>query len=1424
VQSSDDPHKNIISHDQTVYFANTSPHCNNLPLTSSLHQFQILTNKQQTFITILVNDKMGKLKLTKRPPTPEQNSSCLNFLFFGWLTPMFTLAIAKRKSGDSLELNDLWQPIDADNAKIIAGKFMVQYEEKLKTKKEEKEGILESKDLRSVLISALFTVGWTRFVKAGCLKIFNTLLQFMYPICVNQILIYIELVGTPKAQPIYLGYLWAVLLGAAMLTKAVTENHYFHLQQRVAWQTRTAIQAAIYRKSLRLSAAARQTKSVGQLVNLMQIDAMKIEFFASQLHMLWDGAFQILGYLSIVTYFMGPSALVGALVMAIAMPAQGKIMKSLFALARSMVKFTDARVKTTNEALQGIRCVKYYNWEGPLKDKIQGFRNEEIKKLKHTAYVRAFSRAYMSAVPAVSASAAFATYALTGGVIKASILFTVLQGFSQLRFPLLFYPMTLAAYANAKVGLIRIGDFLGMENVQDYVVRKQANDKEDSETMVKVENAEFWWEQKKEKPSSSEKKQVETKKEKKEEGEKENTENVKKSSNFPILQDISFDVKKGQLTCFVGGVGCGKSSLMNALLGEMIKTKGSVEIHGNGIAYCGQSAWILNSTVKENIVFNEEYDEEKYYTILKACQLESDLMALDAGDATEIGERGINLSGGQKQRISLARAAYSSRDIFLLDDPLSALDPSVANKVFNECIKTVLKGKTILMVTNQLQFVSQCDQVIVLKAGDAATDENGDDTSTNVGTGRIVEIGAFDQLMKDGKGFSELIKKSGTQKQDDSSNTETSDVSVEVNGANDQKPVIVRKNSIQELKEILEKKAVGAKKLMEKEEKRSGGIKASVYAYYIKSAGGVLPFLFVILWYVVVVGANFVNTVWVSWWTEDAPKGYASQPVGFYVIGYAVVAFCVAIFTFCRTVLVTNFGLVATKSMHTALLNSILGAPMSFFDTTPIGRIIARFSSDIHSMDTELIQFMDFVFWCGLYIIATFSVITYVTPWFAVAIPVLTFVYYNILYYFRSVYLGSKRLDSISKSPVFAHFSETLGGLSTIRAYNKHNEFMDVHEDNININIGAYYLMKSCDRWLSVRLEALGGTIATLSSLLAVVATSGPLPISSSIAGLSIYYASTSTGTFSWFVRQFAALENAMNSVERVQYYSDKVPQEESAEIIAGGVGIKNFNEMNWPVDGAINISNLKMRYRKGLPLVLNGLNVNIPGGSRVGIVGRTGCGKSSLMLCLLRLVEPEIDDKTGDGPITLDKIDISKIPLSSLRTNVGIIPQNPTLFSGTIRSNLDPFGAFTDDKIWDVLGKCGLKNVVQAMDNGLESKVAEYGENLSQGQRQLLCLGRVLMKNCKVLLLDEATSSVDFETDEMIQDTLRKNFENTTVLTIAHRVNTIMDSDLIMVLDDGKVAELGSPAELLENDHGHFNMLVHASKKTTDEGKKSEK
>lgn len=623
--------------------------------------------------------------------------------------------------------------------------------------------------------------------------------------------------------------------------------------------------------------------------------------------------------------------------------------------------------------------------------------------------------------------------------------------------------------------------------------------------------------------------------------------------------------------------------------------------------------------------------------------------------------------------------------------------------------------------------------------------------------------------------------------------------------------------------------------LMTKEERYQGAVGLTTYRKYLTAAGGMCLFAGAYLLFVVTMANTLLSTYWVSLWTTSAANITAAEAAAtgkraqvpytvpswgtfaFYMAGYPVIAIVLACFTFLRTNVLAMMGVKASSVLHTKLVEQVLHAPQEFFDTTPIGRIISRFSKDLHLMDDELVNYLDFFFFTSLFVFATLVTITFVTPWFGLAALVAFVVYVVIINYFRHVSRESKRLESVARSPVYAHYSETLGGTSTIRAFNATQRFLEENAVKIDLSIEGYYVNKVADRWLSIRLELLGAFIGLLAALM-IVAKAVQLQGSNEqdeafvgLAGLSLTYAISVTGLLNWTVRSFAQMESAMSCSERVFHYIDNVPQERVVDAKDPVAVAASHIPSNWPDRGGIVLKDLKMRYRKDMPLVLRGIDVNIEGGSRVGVVGRTGSGKSSLLLCLLRLVEPEPLTAEGDGggSITIDGVDISKIRLQDLRRKIAIIPQNPTLFSGTIRSNLDPFEEYSDESIWKALALCEMEPTVRELEGGLQAPVSEYGENLSQGQRQLLCLGRAALLQCRVLLLDEATSALDLATDAMVQKTLATAFLNSTIITIAHRVNTIIESDLILVLGEGKLAECGTPAELLADEKSHFSSMT---------------
>ncbi|KAL3913747.1 MAG: hypothetical protein SGILL_006368, partial [Bacillariaceae sp.] len=1283
--------------------------------------------------------------------SPEEQAWLPSRLFFSWMKPLFQRAAALHKEDKAVEFDDLLPLMSIDESGNVGVRFDAAWKKQVEIEKaaaaESEEAspvsseevpsrksindLKNAKDHGTVKLrkALLGVMGW-RFFAAGLVKVVNTALQFSFPLLLNAILQFIEDVQAGRIQDTdsffdqNRGYFFSLFLFLVISAKALTESAYFHMINRCGWEARSAVSIAVYNKSLRMSSAERASTTLGEIVNLMQVDASKIEMFVPQTHVLWDGAFQIIGYMTILYTLIGWPCFAGFVIMIFAGPVQGIVMKKLFGMTRAIVKYTDARVESTNEALQGIQNVKIQTWEEQFLESISEQRKQELKFLKSSSYLKGFSRAYMGALPGIVAVTSFVVYALafSGAEISASVLFSALVAFDQLRFPLLFYPMALAQLVQAQVSASRVEVFLDMNEIGSSNTTGNGSYKRDEngDGSIALENVEVYWRDPRapvDIPAGKDDDDASTTTavSSKSIAESSDTESAAggETGQRAVLRDISMTVQKGELCAVVGRVACGKTTLCSSVLGETFLEEGTIKLNGS-VAYAAQTPWILNASVRENILFGLPYDEEKYTRVTEACQLAHDLKILTDGDQTEIGERGVNLSGGQKARISVARAAYSSlfesKNIVILDDPLSALDPEVAKKLFHECIVELMAGKTRLFVTNQIQFLNSCDTVVALKKGE------------------VLEQGPSSELLANPSSeISRLLNKS--------SSTKSSSRKAKQKEKNPEKEASTRPEA-----------ETQTKNLVSKEERNVGAVSLQVYLAYIRAGGGFWIFAGVYFFFILSAANSLATNSWISFWTTD--PSYENNPQAFYLGIYALFSITLGIFTFFRAYFLAQFGMRASETLHRNLLDSILRAPQSFFDTTPLGRIISRFSKDLYSIDLELADQLDFFCFMTLNVAVSLGTILFVTPWFGIAILPLGFVYFRWLNYFRDVSRETKRLDNITRSPVYAFFSETLGGLETIRAYGEPERFRIDFTGKVDANTRAHYNNKAADRWLSVRLEFVGALIAGLAAVFATnVAVAGTGGDSfASLAGLSLTFAVSITSMLNWVVRSFAALEAGMNSVERVIYYTENIPHEAPATTEELEEEAKNAKDPSpseaalfavasndnktesiggdWPQKGSIALNNLKMKYRADTPLVLKGLNVSIGGGERVGVVGRTGSGKSSLLLTLLRLVEPTLDVENledYEAPITIDGVDILRIGVQDLRSRICVIPQTPVLFSGTLRSNIDPFGEFSNEQIWKALEQCGLKESVETMPGQLDATVSEYGANLSSGMRQML-------------------------------------------------------------------------------------------------------
>uniref|UniRef100_A0A8C0VM35 ABC-type glutathione-S-conjugate transporter n=1 Tax=Cyanistes caeruleus TaxID=156563 RepID=A0A8C0VM35_CYACU len=863
------------------------------------------------------------------------------------------------------------------------------------------------------------------------------------------------------------------------------------------------------------------------------------------------------------------------------------------------------------------------------------------------------------------------------------------------------------------------------------------------------------------------------------------------------IRDVTLDIAPGSLVAVVGAVGSGKSSLVSAMLGEMENIKGHINIQGS-LAYVPQQAWIQNATLKDNIIFGSEVDEARYQQVIKACALLPDLELLPAGDQTEIGEKGINLSGGQKQRVSLARAVYSNADIYILDDPLSAVDAHVGKYLFQHVLgpKGLLQKKTRILVTHSISFLPQVDNIVVLTAG------------------AVSEHGSYSTLLANKGAFSQFLNLYGKQEEDVSEeNTavvalagDEEEADEGIDPCMDERPddvvtmTLKREASIhrRKLSRSLSKRSTSSQKaaqeerpkklkgqqLIEKEAVETGRVKFSMYLRYLRAVGFCFSF-WIVMGYVGQYVAYLGSNLWLSDWTDDSKRyenqTYPTQLRDLRIGVFGALGVAQAIFLLFATMLSVQGTMRASRVMHQQLLSNILRAPMSFFDTTPTGRIVNRFAKDIFTVD-ETIP-MSFRSWlsCFMAIISTLIVICLATPFFTVVIVPLSIFYYFVLRFYVSTSRQLRRLDSVTRSPIYSHFGETVSGLSVIRAYGHQERFLKQNEITMDINQKSVYSWIISNRWLAIRLEFVGSLVVFFSALLAVIAKD---TLEGGIVGLSVSSALNVTQTLNWLVRTSSELETNIVAVERVHEYM-KVKNE--APWVT-----KKRPPRGWPSRGEIQFVDYKVRYRPELDLVLQGITCSIGSTEKVGVVGRTGAGKSSLTNCLFRVLE------AAGGKIIIDDVDIATIGLHDLRNNLTIIPQDPVLFTGTLRMNLDPFDQYSDEEVWKALELAHLKTYVQGLPEGLLHLVSEGGENLSVGQRQLVCLARALLRKAKILILDEATAAVDLETDHLIQTTIRSEFADCTVLTIAHRLHTIMDSNRVMVLHAGQIVEFDSPEELL--------------------------
>ncbi|XP_021928372.1 multidrug resistance-associated protein 5-like isoform X2 [Zootermopsis nevadensis] len=1203
------------------------------------------------------------------------------------------------------------------------------------------------------------------------------------------------------------GVTWAVCLTLSEFLRTIFFSWSWALNYRTAIRLRSACLAILYRKVIRLNSLG--GKSVGELINLFSNDGQRIFDMVLFGPMIIGGPIVTVCGMLYILWLLGPWALLGMATFLLFYPTQYGISRMMGYLRSKTVIVSDQRVRLMTEILSYIRFIKIYAWEKCFIRDLLRIRSKECNFLQKTAYCHSLSISMAPTVPVISAIITFLAHISAGNNLTAAQAFSLVPFLSnQMKDALSRIRQSTRSVCDALVSLSRIKSILLLEDISPYITRPI-----DKTQAVCISRGTLSWDSVTLHKSSTDaeknnlsplgvlqKQNHATDQEKEKLNPCENTE----CPNVNALRDINFQVAKGHLIGVCGHVGSGKTALLLAALGQLRLVSGQVTRDGS-CAYVSQEPWILNATLRDNILFGENFDSKRYYEAIYSCSLTQDINMLPGGDQTEIGERGINLSGGQKQRLALARALYANRDIYLLDDPLSAVDAYVGTHIFNTCILHALKHKTVILVTHQEQYLNQCNMVYMMKDG------------------CIFAHGTHDELMAKEQDYAMLVKthysKRGEQEQcvigEESPVCAAEVLNSDYLAPNSQnRPVSSSSQVSVEDTEKLDSKE--GEQLTTPEFVQKGNIRFHTYQNYISAAGGYFIILLMCLSCLLNVGSTAFSSWWLALWikagggnatvfvnNQTEPSHNISDNPDFpmYQMVYAVMIAVILGTSLLRGLAFTKVTLRASSYLHNQLFMKLMHSPLHFFETTPAGRIQNLFSRDMDEVDvrlpTTIESFLQNV-WIVLFAILF---VCLVFPWFIIPLVILAVIYYFISKIFRVAIRDLKRLENVSRSPIFSWVGTTVQGLSTVHAFGKESDFLMRFTKMFDENTTCLYLCSIAMRWLAVRIDTLAVTTICITAFLTIF-LHGQVP--PALAGLALSYAAHISGVFQYTLRLVSEIEIRFISVERISLYIKSLECE-------GKQGITLKPPSDWPSKGNIKFQNVTLQYRKGLPDALNNVSFSVQSGETLGIVGRTGSGKSSLIAALLRLVE------VSSGKIKIDGLDIADINLEQLRTQLSVIPQDPVLFDSTIRFNLDPFESCTDDVIWEVLEKTKLRDRISNIGGQLQACVGQGRESLSVGERQLLCLARALLRNAKILVLDEATASIDPETEAAVQSTVQNEFKHCTVLTIAHRLSTVTSCDKILVMDKGQVFEFGTPANLMSNPNSKFSKMLSVADAVTE-------
>ncbi|XP_035195040.1 multidrug resistance-associated protein 6-like isoform X3 [Oxyura jamaicensis] len=1143
---------------------------------------------------------------------PEASSSFLSKITYWWLSGLVWKGCQR-----SLGMGDLWSVRKEDSSEEIvtwAEKEWKKYHSRTKqnkesatfkkgqksetgiTEAEETEVLLQSEYSQSrPLLKAFWSMFGTYFLLGTLCLVICDVFLFSIPKTLSLFLEFIE----DQEAPVWHGYFYAFIMVLLACLQTLFEQRYMYMCLVLGLRLKTAVTGLVYRKILMMSNASRKAVTVGKIVNLVSVDVQKLMDLIIYFNGTWLAPIRIIICFVFLWQLLGPSALTSIAVFLFLLPLNFMITKKRSHFQEAQMKHKDERAKLTNAILSDIKVIKLYGWEKTFMEKVLGIRKQELQALKRSQILFSASLASFNSSTFLIAFVMFAVYTLVDNthVLDAQKAFVSLTLINILNTAHSFLPFSINAVVQAKVSLNRLAAFLNLEELNPESSKRNTSDC--VHASITIRNGTFCW----------------------------------SKETSPCLRRIDLTVPQGSLLAIVGPVGAGKSSLLSALLGELEQMDGCVTMKGTA-AYVPQQAWIQNASVEDNILFGNEMDEAWFNSVVDACALQPDLESFPAGQKSEIGEKGINISGGQKQRVNLARAVYQKASIYLLDDPLSAVDAHVGQHIFEHVLgpNGLLKDKTRVLVTHTIGILHQVDNIVVLVDG------------------MISEIGSYQELLQRNGAFAEFLHSHVTAEEKacsgfpaigDTSSTVTSRTCPSQENFfsnNSVKSSAMGKETTPVSQDCT---AATEGRLTMEEKTQHGRVNTSIYAAYLKATG--IPLcVYIVLLFTCQQALSFFRGYWLSMWTNDPVYNGTQQHTELRVGVFGALGVIQAISRFVSTAAVLLGGVIASHKLFLQLLRNTGRSPMVFFDQTPIGNLLNRFSKEIDAIDSiipdKLKSLLGFLF----NLLEIYLVIIVATPKTATAIVPLTIFYAVFQHFYVITSCQLRRLEAASRSPIYSHISETFHGSSVIRAYEDQERFILKSNFLVDENQRICFAGAVADRWLATNLEFLGNGIVLFAALFATV---GRKHLSPGTAGFSISYALQITGVLNWMVRSWTEIENNIVSVERVREYS-RTPKE--APWTLNG----RLQDQVWLTEGRIEFRNYSLRYRPNLELALKCINLTINGKEKIGITGRTGAGKSTLAVGLLRLVE------AAEGAILIDGQDITQLGLHDLRTKITVIPQ----------------------------------------------------------------------------------------------------------------------------------------------------------------------